>query len=257
MFSTLLEVTLAGKNDGPCTLDGCEIQAHANKLCKKHDARRARELASPKQRGVAARRRHQCQADGCTNWHPLGDKSNGRKWSGRWYCREHEVIALQHPNNLERMAKGIHPQNECWVYRLSWASEGTEDEDLFPSTSAPYAKFYPAGTGSGINKYGKKYDAAWVAHRALWSMLMGPIGMNRELDHLDDCTAKTLCCNPAHLEPVTKFVHTNRGTARRAVANGRQTRTVRECGPRFNKDAALNQAVIDFAQEHRLSLPAV
>lgn len=84
-------------------------------------------------------------------------------------------------------------------------------------------------------------------------MLIGPIGMNRELDHLDDCTLGPSCCNPAHVEPVTRRVNEQRKAARVRVRHGSEVRTVRACGPRFNKVAATNPAVIEFAT--RLGLP--
>ncbi|MBB2997515.1 hypothetical protein [Paeniglutamicibacter cryotolerans] len=86
---------------------------------------------------------------------------------------------------------------------------------------------------------------------------MGGTALNRQLDHLDDCTAGPRCCNPAHLQPVTEYVNKKRGVARREVTNGKRTRTVRECGPRFNKEAAGNPEVRRFAKEYGLPLPAV
>lgn len=225
-------------------------------LCGMHDARHRRALASPKKRGAVARRQQQCRAEGCLRWHLPGDKKNGRKLGGRWYCREHEALHLVgHPRNLERLAEGIRVQDECWVYRRSWANEGPESEDYH---RGGYAKFYPAGTGAGTSKRGNPYDAAWAAHRALWDLLMGGTKLNRQLDHLDDCTAQAACCNPAHLEPVTEFVNKKRGTARREVEGGHKARTVRECGPRFNKEAALNPKVRQFARDNGdLPLPVV
>lgn len=46
------------------------------------------------------------------------------------------------------------------------------------------------------------------AHRLAYELLVGPIPADRELDHL---CRNTVCCNPAHLEPVTKAENILRG----------------------------------------------
>lgn len=58
------------------------------------------------------------------------------------------------------------------------------------------------------------YGGFWLngtshrAHRLVWDRLVGPIGDGLDLDHL--CRNKP-CCNPAHLEPVTRSVNIRRG----------------------------------------------
>lgn len=47
-----------------------------------------------------------------------------------------------------------------------------------------------------------------TAHRAVYEMLVGPIPVGLQLDHL--CRNK-LCVNPSHLEPVTSRINTLRG----------------------------------------------
>lgn len=52
----------------------------------------------------------------------------------------------------------------------------------------------------------------YYVHRVLYTKLVGPVPNGLELDHL--CLIKR-CCNPAHLEPVTKLVNMRRQWARR------------------------------------------
>lgn len=46
-------------------------------------------------------------------------------------------------------------------------------------------------------------------HVALWTLLVGPVPPGLELDHL--CRNRR-CCNPDHLEPVTRAVNVARGS---------------------------------------------
>jgi hypothetical protein len=71
-------------------------------------------------------------------------------------------------------------------------------------------------TGS-INRGGygrvnvKQSDGAWgpqTAHRVAYQIFVGPIPDGLEMDHL--CRVRH-CCNPWHLEPVTKTVNVRRG----------------------------------------------
>jgi len=48
----------------------------------------------------------------------------------------------------------------------------------------------------------------WLTHRLVWTLLVGDIPAGRELDHL--CKNKP-CCNPEHLEPVTRGENIRRG----------------------------------------------
>lgn len=48
----------------------------------------------------------------------------------------------------------------------------------------------------------------WLTHRLVWTYLVGQIPDGLELDHL--CRNKP-CCNPEHLEPVTRSENIRRG----------------------------------------------
>ena len=62
--------------------------------------------------------------------------------------------------------------------------------------------------GSGYGRVG--WDGRlWLTHRVTYTFLVGPIPDGLEIDHL--CKNKP-CCNPAHLEAVTRSENIRRGT---------------------------------------------
>lgn len=65
------------------------------------------------------------------------------------------------------------------------------------------------------NKYGRfsRYGKHWYVHRYVWTVLAGPIPDDMEIDHL--CLNK-LCCNPDHLEVVTKAENRRRAARQKA-----------------------------------------
>src|SRR5437773_10375437 len=58
-----------------------------------------------------------------------------------------------------------------------------------------------------------------LAHRFAWILMIGEIPDGLTLDHL---CRRTMCVNPAHLEPVTHRVNVLRGIGRTAI-NARKT----------------------------------
>lgn len=63
----------------------------------------------------------------------------------------------------------------------------------------------------------------YLVHRAVYELMVGPIGDDLELDHLCHTQATTecpsdptclhrRCCNPAHLEPVSRSINVARST---------------------------------------------
>jgi hypothetical protein len=69
------------------------------------------------------------------------------------------------------------------------------------------------------NGYGVGYDETTqrsaLAHRVCYVKNVGPIPDGLDLDHL--CRVRE-CCNPAHLEPVTRSENLKRGYAARRTA---------------------------------------
>lgn len=61
-----------------------------------------------------------------------------------------------------------------------------------------------------------------LAHRVVYELLAGPIPAGLELDHL--CRT-TLCCNPAHLEPVTHAENIARGIWQQRKVETRKAKT--------------------------------
>ena len=64
--------------------------------------------------------------------------------------------------------------------------------------------------GYGVIGRGRRGEGSVYAHRAAWELLVGPIPDGLEIDHL--CRVRS-CCNPDHLEPVTRKTNVNRGIA--------------------------------------------
>lgn len=90
-------------------------------------------------------------------------------------------------------------------------------ERLFPKVDAAGICWlwtgakYRSGYGA-INQGGDK--GVTVVHRVVWQLLVGPIPDGTELDHL--CRVRA-CCNPDHLEPVTRAENVARGSQRAGV----------------------------------------
>lgn len=64
-----------------------------------------------------------------------------------------------------------------------------------------------AGIGYGRWKVGGHNGRMLLTHRSTYETLVGPVPRRLELDHL--CRNKP-CCNPAHLQPVTRRINTKR-----------------------------------------------
>ena len=68
-----------------------------------------------------------------------------------------------------------------------------------------------SSAGYGVVKLGGRRDSPiLLAHRVAFTLDRGPVPHGLQLDHL--CRNRA-CCNPAHLEPVTPKVNTQRATA--------------------------------------------
>lgn len=89
----------------------------------------------------------------------------------------------------ERLWQRVRKTEGCWEW------EGS-------TTKAGYGQIFNGSPGQNSMTY---------THRLAYELLVGPIPDGLEIDHL--CRNK-VCCNPAHLEPVTPAE--NRGRANRA-----------------------------------------
>lgn len=62
--------------------------------------------------------------------------------------------------------------------------------------------------GYGVIQRGDRDMGTALVHRVVWELLVGLVPLGLDLDHL--CRVRA-CCNPDHLEPVTRAVNTARG----------------------------------------------
>ena len=69
---------------------------------------------------------------------------------------------------------------------------------------------YPCrnGSGYGVIGLGGRGGKTARTHRVVYEALVGPIPEGLDIDHL--CRNRS-CCNPQHLEPVTRQVNAQRG----------------------------------------------
>lgn len=65
-------------------------------------------------------------------------------------------------------------------------------------------------SSSGYGQFSGEQRRRRLAHRVTYETLVGPVPAGLELDHL--CRVRR-CCNPAHLEPVTRSENHRRGIA--------------------------------------------
>lgn len=94
-------------------------------------------------------------------------------------------------------------------------------DECWPWTGACTPNGYGQINAGG--RHGKKLQA----HRVVYELVVGPIPQGHEIDHL--CERKD-CCNPSHLEPVTRQdnmlrFHGQRTTCRRGHPLDGVTRT--------------------------------
>lgn len=88
------------------------------------------------------------------------------------------------PARLQRLLM-LEPNTGCWLFTGRWTT----------------------GNGYGKLRWGRRHR---VLHRVVFELLVRPLGAGEQLDHL--CRTRA-CANPAHLEPVTPRVNTQRGRA--------------------------------------------
>ena len=110
----------------------------------------------------------------------------------------------------QRLMSKIVVDGECWMFTGSISPNG------YGKIRAPNA----AGRQCTRN-----------AHRVSYEIHVGPVPDGLELDHL--CRRRA-CCNPAHLEPVTRRENTLRGNAPDAVRSVNGSKTMCKHGHPFS-----------------------
>lgn len=111
-------------------------------------------------------------------------------------CRPH-ISRLYRHGTLETRPKPT-PMERMWA-RIT--------EQPGPTGGPPCWIYSGDDAGNGYQRIkvnGKRH----MAHRWMWEQTYGPIAAGLELDHL---CRNPPCCNPAHLEPVTRKVNSDRG----------------------------------------------
>ncbi len=133
-----------------------------------------------------------CEADGCRR------SAQAKGYCGRHYQR------LRQFGQLERTRDHVYDDYlRFWKYiQVS----DVIDEGCWTWRGGVISKGY----GVLSLHHGRKITRR--AHRFAYELLIGPIPANHQLDH--ECENK-LCCNPAHLAPVTAREHVRRTLERR------------------------------------------
>lgn len=90
----------------------------------------------------------------------------------------------------------------------------------------------------------------WPTHRLVWTMLVADIGKGMQLDHL---CMNALCCNPDHLEEVTKAE--NMARMRKSKGRGHERKCHRGHTLRWVEDSrgktVCQACVTERVREHR------
>jgi hypothetical protein len=86
---------------------------------------------------------------------------------------------------FERLVRRVDFDGPCW----EWTGARTKD-------------------GYGLIGLGGRVDGLGYTHRVMWEALVGPIPAGLDIDHL--CRVRH-CCNPDHLDPVSRLENVRRG----------------------------------------------
>lgn len=168
-----------------CSIDGCERRMHARTWCITH-------YSHWRTHGYPVRVRITvCTIDGCARPH-----------YGRGWCQMHWMRWRTHgdPGSADRLRGNDRrilnmfeiDESGCWIWQ------------------------------GDLVRYGRVLwrGRKWQAHRAMYSLLVGPIPGGLTLDHLCRVPA---CVNPEHLEPVTQQENNRRAHSGFAAVNARKT----------------------------------
>ena len=159
----------------PCTVEGCERLTFSRGLCQAHYQRVRRTGNTGSADVLVFSGATECRYEGCERPH-----------SSRGLCLKHQAEERRDRENpgrdrrnrsdsgLARLIPNIDASGPCWEWQR-----------------------HCNRLGYGRLRFQGRY---WFAHRLMWTLLVGPIPPDLELDHL---CFNPCCCNPDHLEPVT------------------------------------------------------
>ncbi len=134
-----------------------------------------------------------------------------------------------HTTNIIRRYKPIPALTEEQIARF-WAKIDRRG----PAECWPWLGNVTRGKLGGVYGLWAVGGSGFRPHRISYTLLVGPIPEGHTLDHLREsgiCTT-TLCCNPAHTEPVTQSVNTKRYRASlpRICQRGHRMAPTGNCG---------------------------
>lgn len=87
---------------------------------------------------------------------------------------------------------------------------------------------------------------ARILHRLVWELLVGPVPDGMDLDHV--CRVRR-CCNPAHLEVVTRQINVDRGDYAAGKQRGDSCRRGHPFTPENTKSNGRNRCCRKCANE--------
>lgn len=162
---------------GGCSVDGCERKHYGNGWCQLHNRRAREHNGDP----LAARRYGTavCGVDGCANKH-----------HAHGLCVAHEHRARRHGDPF---AGGQQRDHGPVIDRILARCVVNESTGCWDWTGGLDGNGYgQVSVGSGIRR---------ATHRVMFEHFVSDIPDGLHLDHM--CERPT-CCNPYHLDPVTR-----------------------------------------------------
>lgn len=164
----------------PCTVSGCTRELYARALCELHYKRmRTRGSVDLLERPVRI-----CAADDCTR----DAKARGlcSMHYKRWHAKGTTALNARR-SEMDRFyaSYSVNDESGCWT----WTAARSD-----------------TGYGTIMCDSGRNMNA----HRFAYLRLRGEIPKDLQIDHL--CRNRA-CVNPDHLEPVTRAVNVQRGSA--------------------------------------------
>jgi hypothetical protein len=133
--------------------------------------------------------------------------SRSRGWCNMHYLRWYKYGDPNHP--VAAQPERIH---------------GTPEERFWPKVDASGDcwEWTRSKNKGGYGQFSFK-GHSYLAHKYAYESLVGPVPPGLELDHR---CRNHACCNPDHLEPVTRRVNIMRGVSRSSI-NARKTHCIR------------------------------